>query len=63
MNGVKDIHHRSFLLGFHIGLDYAEVPKEDHRKESPVVPEVEMPSHLLSSEQPDPNTNNDDAAA
>ncbi|KAF7153042.1 hypothetical protein RHSIM_Rhsim01G0168800 [Rhododendron simsii] len=62
VKGVRDTHRRSFLLGYQVGLDYVEFPKDDHRREQPVVPEVELPSHLLSSEQPDPNANNDDAA-
>lgn len=60
---VVETHRSSFLLGFHVGLDYAEVPNVDHRREPPIVPEVQLSSHLLPSQLPDPSASNDDAEA
>ncbi|KAI8560403.1 hypothetical protein RHMOL_Rhmol04G0252600 [Rhododendron molle] len=39
-----------------VGLDYAEVPKDDHRREPPVVPPVDLPGPLPQAEQPNPIT-------
>lgn len=47
LKGINDTHPSSFLLGYQVGLDYAEVPKDDHRREPPVVPPVQLPIHLL----------------
>lgn len=60
---VVETHRSSFLLGFHVGLDYAEVPKVDHRRKPPIVPEVQLSSHLLPSQLPDPGASNNDAEA
>lgn len=50
LRGTNDTHSPSFLLGYQVGLDYAEVPKDDRRK-PPVVPPVQLPIHLRPSEQ------------
>lgn len=63
VKGVKETYRHSFLLGYQVGLDYAEVPKDGHLREPPVVPEVELSSHLLPSKQPDPGANTDEDAA
>lgn len=53
LKGILGTHESSFLLGFQKGLDYMEVPENDHRREPPVVPPVQLPSHLLPNEQKD----------
>jgi hypothetical protein len=53
LKGILETHETSFLLGFQKGLDYLEVPENDHRREPPVVPPVQLPSHLLPAEQKD----------
>lgn len=42
----------AFLRDYQVGLNYADVPEVDHRREPPVVPPVELPEHLLPAEQP-----------
>ncbi|KAF7144992.1 hypothetical protein RHSIM_Rhsim04G0229500 [Rhododendron simsii] len=37
LKGIKDTHHSSFLRGYQVGLDYAEISEADHRREPPVV--------------------------
>ncbi|KAF7133301.1 hypothetical protein RHSIM_Rhsim09G0075400 [Rhododendron simsii] len=54
LKGMKDTHHSSFLRGYQVGLDYAEVPKVDHRREPPVVPPMELPEMLPHEEVPSP---------
>ncbi|KAF7147792.1 hypothetical protein RHSIM_Rhsim03G0059300 [Rhododendron simsii] len=39
-----------------VGLDYAEVPDADHRREPPVVPPLELPEIPPPEEQPNPTT-------
>ncbi|KAF7120213.1 hypothetical protein RHSIM_Rhsim13G0002100 [Rhododendron simsii] len=56
LKGMKDTHHSSFLRGYQVGLDYAEVPKVDHRREPPVVPPMELPETLPHEEVPSPTT-------
>ncbi|KAF7145187.1 hypothetical protein RHSIM_Rhsim04G0192000 [Rhododendron simsii] len=63
LKGINDTHSSSFLHGYQVGLDYAEVPKVpkvDHRREPPVVPPLELleilPEDLLNpttDSQPD----------
>ncbi|KAF7141440.1 hypothetical protein RHSIM_Rhsim06G0145900 [Rhododendron simsii] len=57
LKGIKDTDISSFLRGYQVGLDYAEVPEIDHRREPPVVPPVELPKSLLPAEQPNLTTN------
>ncbi|KAF7143681.1 hypothetical protein RHSIM_Rhsim05G0097200 [Rhododendron simsii] len=56
LKGIKDTHKFSFLRGYQVDLDYAEVPEVDHRREPPVVPPVELSKNLLPAEQPNPTT-------
>lgn len=56
LKGIKDTHNTSFLRGYQNGLDYAEVPKANHRREPPVVPPMELPGHLLPAEQLNPTS-------
>lgn len=63
VKGVKETYRHSFLLGYQVGLDYAEVPKDGHLREPAVVPEVELSSRMLPSEQLDPGANTDEDAA
>ncbi|KAF7145277.1 hypothetical protein RHSIM_Rhsim04G0047800 [Rhododendron simsii] len=51
LKGIKDTHHSSFLRGYQVGLDYAEVPAADHRREPPVVPPLEQ-LEVVQEEQP-----------
>lgn len=51
LRGINDTHPSSFLLGYQVGLDYAEVPNNDHRREPPVLPPVQLPIHLRTLEQ------------
>jgi hypothetical protein len=53
LKGILATHETSFLLGFQKGLDYMEVPENDHRREPPVVPPVQLPSHLRPAEPKD----------
>lgn len=53
LRGIEETHNSSFLLGYQVRLDCAEVPKVDHQREPPVVPTVQLSSHLLPSQQPD----------
>ncbi|KAF7139018.1 hypothetical protein RHSIM_Rhsim07G0162000 [Rhododendron simsii] len=57
LKGIKDTHKSSFLGRYQVGLDYAEVPEVDHRREPPVVPPVQLPESLLPAEQPNLTTN------
>ncbi|KAI8546920.1 hypothetical protein RHMOL_Rhmol07G0156800 [Rhododendron molle] len=41
-------------LQLQVGLDYAEIPAADHRREPPVVPPMELPGPLPHTEQPNP---------
>ncbi|KAF7123135.1 hypothetical protein RHSIM_Rhsim12G0098000 [Rhododendron simsii] len=56
LKGIKDTHISSFLRGYQVGFDYAEVPEVDHRREPPVVPPVELQESLLPAEQLNPTT-------
>lgn len=57
LKGIEKTHETSFLLGYQVGLDYMEVPQDDHRREPPVVPPVQLPRHLLPIEQPNSTVN------
>ncbi|KAF7145037.1 hypothetical protein RHSIM_Rhsim04G0129500 [Rhododendron simsii] len=54
LKGIRDTHHSSFLHGYQVGLNYAEVPKVDHRREPPVVPPLELPEVLPQEDLPNP---------
>ncbi|KAF7151393.1 hypothetical protein RHSIM_Rhsim02G0063000 [Rhododendron simsii] len=56
LKGINDTHSSSFLHGYQVGLDYAEVPKVDHRREPPVVPPLELPEVLPREHLPNPTT-------
>lgn len=52
--GIQETHPSSFLRGYQVGLDYAEIPEADHRQEPPVVPPVELPERSQPIDKPDP---------
>ncbi|KAF7119826.1 hypothetical protein RHSIM_Rhsim13G0128300 [Rhododendron simsii] len=56
LKGINNTHTSSFLHGYQVGLDYAEVPKVNHRRELPVVPPLELQEVLPQEDLPNPTT-------
>ncbi|KAF7139874.1 hypothetical protein RHSIM_Rhsim06G0114000 [Rhododendron simsii] len=56
LKGINDTHTSSFLHGYQVGLDYAEIPKVDHRREPPVVPPLKLPEVQPQEDLSNPTT-------
>lgn len=56
LKGIDTAHASSFLCRYQVGLDYAEVPEADHRREPPVVPPVDLPEHLRLAKPSEPSS-------